>query len=221
MNRVCTHCRSVADAENVYCPVCGKRLEENTGKKKGNDFLSSVLGTVKTFTEAFFEPMSFYRKAADEKLVLPLVFPAVFYIFFFSGIIAEKTLLGYFSAVKCVIFLFCGIILSAVCFAANIAVAFQSSKFSAGDADIMKIIKTVGAGYFIPSLVSVIGFITNIAFGAGGYALSFSALVFSFIPYYLATSELNRKNKLMTWLPTVVSGLVNIIIAALIYGLTF
>ena len=67
MNRVCTHCRSVADAENVYCPVCGKRLEENTEKKKKNDFLSSLLGAVKTFTAAFFEPMSFYRKAADEK----------------------------------------------------------------------------------------------------------------------------------------------------------
>ena len=119
------------------------------------------------------------------------------------------------------IFLFCGIILSVLCFAANIAVALQSSKFSAGDADVMKIIKTVGAGYFIPSVISVIGFISNVAFGAGGYALSFSALVFSFIPYYLATSELNRKNKLMTWLPSVVSGLVNIIIAALVYGLKF
>ena len=221
MNRVCTHCHSIADAENVYCPVCGKRLEENTEKKKGSDFLSSVLTNIKTLTAAFFEPMSFYRKAGEEKLVLSLVFPAIFYIFFFSGIVAEKTVLGYFSAVKCVIFLFCGIILSVLCFAANIAVALQSSKFSAGDADVMKIIKTVGAGYFIPAIFSVIGFISNVAFGAGGYALSFSAIVFSFIPYYLATSELNRKNKLMTWLPTVVSGLVNIIIAALVYGLKF
>lgn len=217
MNRVCKHFNSEASAENVYCPVCGKRLED----KKETAVAKTVFSKAETFVSAFFDPISFYRKAADEQWLPSLIFPGVFYLFFFSGVIAEKTIIGCFSALWCVLWLFVSVILSVMLFAANAVIAIKSSEFAAGDADGAKIIKTLGAGYFLPAVLSVLGFISNVFFASGGFGLSYFAFVSVFVPFYLTTSELNRKNRFMTYFPTVVAGLVSIIISALIYGLKF
>ena len=111
--------------------------------------------------------------------------------------------------------------MSVFLYAVNISTIYYSAKFSTVDIDILKIIKAVGAGYFLPALLAFIGFILNISFKIAFLTISLTSLIATFVPYYIITSEINRKKDIMTYVPTIVVGLINMILVSLIYGLKF
>lgn len=221
MSRLCENCRSTIEMNTVYCPVCGKRLEPNNQKKEHKNFFINILSFIHLFISAFFDPISFYRKNTTFPLYTYFVIPAAFYIFFFAGIISEKISLGYFGAGKAAIVFLLSILLSVFLYAVNISTIYYSAKFSTVDIDILKIIKAVGAGYFLPALLAFIGFILNISFKIAFLSISLTSLIATFVPYYIITSEINRKKDIMTYVPTIVVGLINMILVSLIYGLKF
>lgn len=221
MSRICEHCQNRITENTVYCPVCGKILEERSKKKEPKNILDTVLSYIHLLISAFFEPMAFYKKTSGLSLKPYIIIPAAFYLLFFGNVISEKYMLGYFTELKAFLVFLGTILISAFLYAASVCVIFYSSKFSSGETDIIKITKTVGAGYFIPSIFAFFGFIFNIIFNFGSFSLPLAGLIFLLIPYYMITSELNKKNHIMTFIPTIITGLLNIIFISLIYGMKF
>lgn len=221
MIRVCKNCNSRVENSTVYCPVCGKRLE--SGEKTGNSdgFFRKIFSFIHLFVSAFFDPISFYRQSPAFAAQTYFIIPGVFWLLFFGDIVVEKLRLGYFNPLRgLIVFLIC-IFLAVFLYAVSVAVVYYSAKFSAGDCEIQKIIKTAGAAHFLPAVIVFFGFISDLVFNTGSYSLSLTGLVMLFVPYFLMTSELNRKKSFMTYLPTAVVGLIYLIFISFVCGLKF
>lgn len=221
MNRTCECCGTPLSDEDKSCPVCGKTNEIGTADNGFGNFRIKTLSFIQTSASAFFDPISFYKKSADLPLLPNLITPTAFYLLFFGGIVTEKFTLGYFTSLKTFL-IFLGMIpLSAFLLLVSVSIAFYSSKYSSANSDILKIIKTVCAGYAVPSVFAFFGFLFGIVFGFSSYSLLFTGQILTLVPLYLLTSELNRKKKTMTFIPTVAAGIINIVFSSLVFGLKF
>ena len=221
MSRTCEYCGTMLTNGEKSCSICGKTNETKTSDNGVGNFCFKTVSFLKLSVSAFFEPIPFYKKSSDMSLLPHCIISAVFYLLFFGGIVTEKLMLGYFSVLKASL-IFLGMIpLSAFLFLAAVSTAFYSAKYSSGEADVLKIVKTLSAGYFIPSFFSFFGLLFGVIFEFSAYSLLFTGQILTLVPFYLLTAELNRKKRIMTFLPTVALGVINTVFSSLVFGLKF